>query len=383
MSQRALIRSSAAFPLTALVWFAAACGAGPPLPNIVIVLTDTLRADHLGVYGYPRETAPFLAELAGRSVVFERAFSTSSWTAPSTSSLFTSLYPNQHGVIEGFMMRRKNNERLQEDGKETISLNRIPPGIATLPERLKSMGYATFGMASNPNIGAEIGFSRGFDEFRADSKASAGHFVDQVKAWKERIQGSAPYFLYLHFNDVHGPYQARAPHYEKQKDWLEDRRARYLSEIRYLDEHIREIHEALNLSEGTVLVVLSDHGEEFRDHGGLAHHTSLYIELNRVVMMVHSPSLGFEPKRVETNVSLIDVMPTLIDLASGEPVARAEGISLGPILTNGEESDALTRRLGERTLFAHRVAREDPRPYWGAIWRHWKLIGRASCRERV
>ena len=371
----------ALFGLTALLVSAAACRSPvPKRPNVVIVLTDTLRADYLGLYGYPKETAPFLAELAEQSVVFERAFSTSSWTAPSTSSLFTSLYPNQHGVIEGFMTRRKRNQRLRKQGKQTISLNQIPSSVVTLPERLKSMGYATFGMASNPNIGDDIGFSRGFDEFRRDLRASANDFVEQVKEWEERIQESDPFFLYLHFNDVHGPYEARGPYYEKKRGWLEDRRARYLSEISYLDEHIREIYETLNLAEETLLVVLSDHGEEFDDHGGLAHFASLYMELNRVVMMYHSPFLGFEPRRIKaTNVSLIDVLPTLIDLVAKEQVSPAEGMSLVPVLKNEDESEAVTRKLRRRTLFAHRLTRYDPKPYWGAIWRHWKLIERPDA----
>jgi arylsulfatase A-like enzyme len=370
---------AACFALAALIGSTVACQSQERPPNVVVILTDTLRANYLGVYGYPKETAPFLADLAERAVVFDRAFSTSSWTAPSTSSLFTSLYPSQHGVVEGFMMRRKRNNRLAKQGEETIALNRLPAGVVTLPERFRALGYATFGMASNPIIWDEMGFSRGFDEFRRDLKATADDFVEQVKAWKGRLQQSSPFFLYLHLNDVHGPYEAHEPYYEEQQDWLEDRRARYLSEIGYVDEHIREVYETLNLAEDTILVLLSDHGEEFRDHGGLTHFTSLYVELNRVMMMFHSPPMGLDPKRVDSNVSLIDVLPTLVDLVSGEPVVSAEGVSLAPILRNDEASEALTDQLRRRTLFAHRLPRYNPNPYWGAIWRHWKVIERPDA----
>ena len=173
---------AACFALAALIGSTVACQSQERPPNVVVILTDTLRANYLGVYGYPKETAPFLADLAERAVVFDRAFSTSSWTAPSTSSLFTSLYPNQHGVVEGFMMRRKRNNRLAKQGEETIALNRLPAGVVTLPERFRALGYATFGMASNPIIWDEMGFSRGFDEFRRDLKATADDFVEQVKA---------------------------------------------------------------------------------------------------------------------------------------------------------------------------------------------------------
>ena len=147
------------------------CAPGEPLqrPNVVVILLDTLRPDYLGFYGYEKEMAPFLAQLANESVVFERAFSTSSWTAPSTSSLFTSLYPPQHGVVEGFLMHQLLTKAREEKAMETIALNRLPSGRPTLPELFKSMGYGTFGLATNVNIGQEMGFNRGFDP---DSKES-------------------------------------------------------------------------------------------------------------------------------------------------------------------------------------------------------------------
>jgi len=368
------------FALSALVGSAAACGSPvPDRPNVVVILIDTLRPDYLGFYGYPEEKAPFLAGLAQRSVVFERAFSTSSWTAPSTSSLFTSLYPNQHGVIEGFNMRRKRNAKLERQGQETMVLNRMPASVTTLPERFQAMGYTTFGLASNPNIGDEIGFSRGFDAFERDLEWTAGDFYQRLKNWEGRLRRSEPFFLYLHLNDVHGPYEARAPYYQKQPGWLPDRRARYLSEIGYTDEHIRMIYQELDLEDDTILVVLSDHGEEFQDHGGLAHDPTLYVELNRVVMVFHAPFLGVKPQRIDVNVSLIDVLPTLVDLVAGERLTTAEGLSLVPVLKKAGGSEALTGELRKRTLLAHRLGLYEVRPFWAAIWRHWKLIERPDA----
>ena len=348
----------------------------PQRPNVVLILIDTLRADHLGFYGYPKEYAPFLASLADESVVFDRAFSTSSWTAPSTSSLFTSLYPNQHGVTKGFNMTRKRNARLSREGHQLIELNSLPAGVTTLPERFKAMGYTTFGLASNPNIGDEMGFSRGFDHFHRDLDWTASDFLDQLTKWEGLIDESHPFFAYLHFNDVHGPYEEREPYYEPQQDWMEDRRARYLSSIGYADEYIRRIYEMLGLEANTILVVVSDHGEEFHDHGGLAHDPSLYIELNRVVMLLHAPFLRLDPRRVEPNVSLIDVLPTLMDLVAGEPIPSAQGRSLVPALKYGSESEAFLKQLTGRMLFAHRLGLESPRPFWAAMQRQWKLIER-------
>jgi arylsulfatase A-like enzyme len=367
-----------------LTSFTVTCRTAPERsrPNVVVVLIDTLRPDYLGFYGYEEENAPFLAELARNGVVFERAFSTSSWTAPSTASLFTSLYPPQHGIVEGFLMHRNRNKRREEAGIETIALNRLPAEVATLPEAFQSMGYTTFGLAANINIGDEIGFSRGFDRFERRADASAPFFLERVTAWRDAIRQSEPFFLYLHLNDVHLPYRKRKPYYEKQEGKLNNRRARYLSEIAYADEHLRKIYETLDLGSDAILVVLSDHGEEFRDHGGLAHQDKLYIELNRVLMMVHAPALELEPRRVTLNVSLVDVLPTLIELAGGiekGSLGDRMGVSLVPALSMSERTGELIEALRERTLFAHRVSREESEhPLWAATLRHWKLIETAD-----
>ena len=360
-------------------------GEPPQRPNVVVIFLDTLRPDYLGFYGYEKEMAPFLAGLANESVVFERAFSTSSWTAPSTSSLFTSLYPPQHGVVEGFMMHHVRTAKREQAEKETIPLNRLPSDRALLPEKFQSMGYRTFGIATNVNIGDEIGFSRGFDRFEQIRKSSAGVVLERVEAWKEEILASKAFFLYLHLNDVHLPYHAREPYYEKQEGELEDRRARYLSELSYVDAHIRRIYETLGLDEETVFVVLSDHGEEFRDHGGLEHRARLYAELNRVLMMFHAPSMGLEPRRITaTNVSLVDVLPTLIDLVGGKPVGDEEGISLVPLLKNDDGSEELAEALRRRILFAHRVGGGEPQPeLWAAMHRYWKLIEQPDGKREL
>ena len=363
-----------------LGWLATSCRltGERPRPNVVVVLIDTLRPDYLGFYGYEKEYAPFLAELAQKGVVFERAFSTSSWTAPSTASLFTSLYPPQHGITEGFLMHRNRNKRRADEGAETIALNRLPSEVRTLPEVFQSMGYKTFGLTANINIGDEIGFSRGFDRFQREHDASADFFLEQLTQWRGEISQSKPFFLYLHMNDVHLPYHKREPYYEEQKGRLNNRRARYLSEVAYADEYLRKIYDTLELGKDSIVVVLSDHGEEFRDHGGLAHQDKLYIELNRVLMMIHAPALGLEPRRVALNVSLIDVLPTLVDLAGGgqeEGAADRMGLSLAPAITMSERTADLIETLRQRALFAHRVSHEESDdPLRAVTLRHWKLI---------
>ena len=216
-------------------------------------------------------------------------------------------------------------------------------------------------------------------------KSSASEVLERVREWKEEITGANPFFLYLHLNDVHRPYHPREPYYEKQKGMVKDRRARYLSELGYLDAHLAEIYEVLGLARDSVLVVLSDHGEEFRDHGGLEHRGGLYIELNRILMMFYAPSMGLEPRRISaTNVSLIDILPTLLDLVGGKPVGDEEGVSLVPLLKNGDGSRELAKALRRRILFAHRLGSDDPqRELWAAIHRYWKLIEQPDGRGKL
>ncbi len=350
--------------------------AGPP-PNVAVFLIDTLRPDHLGIHGYKKETAPFLSEIAEESAVFDRAFSTSSWTAPATASLFTSAYPHKHGVTEGFRVNRKRAARLKKRGMETIELHRIADDLPTLPELFKNSGYTTFGMSANINIAEEMGFDRGFDRFEFADMATADVFLERMREWKPEIEASGPYFLYLQFIDPHMPYHLREPYYEEgERTRLEELRARYLSEIGYLDANIQEIYELLNLRENTVFVVVTDHGEEFMDHGHLRHGPRLYDELHRVLMMIRAPSLGIKGQRIALNVSLIDVLPTLVDLIGGKPIPKTAGVSLVPLIKRNRQAESLMTKLKNRTLFAHRMGYEGLRgtQAWAAVYQHWKMI---------
>ena len=364
-------------------------------PNVVVILIDTLRPDYLGFYGYKKETAKFLAEVSKQSLVFTRAFAASSWTAPSTASLFTSRYPHQHGVIEGFFAHRRHVEQLRDKGKAQIALNSIPKQMPTLPEIFKSIGYGAFGVAANINIGSEMGFDRGFDRFERISQAPASEIYVWVKKYEGEIKNARPYFLYLHPNDVHMPYHKREPYYEKQNDAREDFRARYISEIGYVDEYIERIYEVLRPVDNTILLVISDHGEEFWEHGGTGHNAKMYRELTQVLMLLHAPFLRFRPRYITLNVSLIDVLPTLVEIVDGESVQKAEGISLVPLLKSNTSAKTLEEKLLNRVLFAHRIedANTSPEHYWSednpelqhwaAIYRHWNLIEHWESRKEL
>lgn len=340
-----------------------------PKPNVVVVLIDTLRPDYLDAYGYSRSTAPFLAEMAKRSVVFERAFSTSSWTVPSVASLFTSAYPHQHGVVQGFMAYEKDLAARERTGGKKLTLNRLSADASILSERFQALGYSTYGIAANVNLGPELGFQRGFDKFYFERGLSVRHVHRILEGWKAEMNRAKPFLAYLHLNDVHSPFERRESHYQAppEDDPREITRAKYLSEIGFVDEYLAKICALLGEDENTIFVFLSDHGEEFWDHGGTFHGATLYRELTRVLMMFSSPSRGIVPGRVDANVSLIDVLPTLVDLAGGEPDSEWKGYSLRPILEGAAGASALESKLRDRTLYAHLAPRGAARHRWAAF----------------
>lgn len=349
----------------------------PAQPNVVVILVDTLRADFLGLYGDEQpDPSPFLTELGESSTVFTRAFSTSSWTAPSTASLFTSLYPHHHGVVQGFLAHQLHVEALETEGRTAIQLNRLPETVTTLPERFRALGYTTHGMASNLNIGDAIGFTRGFDQFRYDEDAAIEDFYEELKRWKPVMAKHEPYFLYLHVNDVHVPYEPRDPYFDKHRPGNSFVKTLYLSEIAYVDSYLKRIYKLLGMDRDTVVVFVSDHGEEFMDHGGLEHPPQLYRELNQVMMMVHAPYLGVPAQRVDENVSLIDVYPTLMALLGEEMPHEPQGRSLAALVRPGDPARGpALQELKGRTLFAHRLAEDVPgHAHWAAIRQRWKYI---------
>lgn len=345
--------------------------AAPERPNLVLILVDTLRQDHLGMKGYGRETTPFLASLASRSVLFPRAFSSSSWTAPSTASVFTGLYPTRHGVQEGFWAHKKEREEVDEEGEATIEINAIPESLTTLPERLRAAGYGTFGVASNLNIGKRIGFSRGFDHFEKDKHADAEQLAAWVRGWRDAMEGSQPYLLYMHVNDAHMPYEAREPWYEPQEDPKADAIARYDSEVRYIDHVLGELWDEMGWERTAIVTVVSDHGEEFGDRGGFGHTFSLHSELNDVLTLVHDPFGGGEPRRVDVPTSLVDICPTLLEFAGVAADDDLDGRSLAPLVRGGAEALA---RFAPRLLFAHRTRQAFPYALWAVVDGRWKLI---------
>jgi len=373
-------------PMTRLLLFAAALmavacsqSATPQAAfagrNVVMIVMDTTRFDHLGLYGYPKDTTPFLDSLADDAVVFDKAYSGSSWTAPATASMFTSVYPDQHGVVSGYFFYQRANEKDPE-----LHLNQLPDRIETLPEMMKAAGYRTFCLADNQNICERVGFSRGFDRFSSYSYRGGAELTDEVLGWKdELLDADSPYFLYMQYMDPHKPYHAQEPYYDVEgtvaKGFLKPA-ARYDSELRYTDELLRRLFDELEIGPNTLVIVTSDHGEEFGDHGQTGHDQGLHEELVHVPFFVvgrdAAGKLDFEPGRVSRHVSTLDVMPTLRELLDQPAAEFAEGLSVADALW-GERTEPVG---GERPVFSHRASEMmgKKREFYSVNMGPWQLI---------
>lgn len=292
--------------------------------NVVFIVVDTLRADHLPLYGYPKDTAPFVTSLRSHSVIFDRAISACSSTGPAMASVFTSLYPSQHGLITGILA----TQRLVKSNPEnpTIKISRIPVPLKTLGQYFKEAGYRTFGVADNLNISEQQGFTKGFDKFATYRYEGAPTVNRTLREWSSEIKAAGRYFLYVHYMDPHAPYHRRKPWFVKGASRAESTLNAYDSEIRYADEHISELFEMFNLDRNTLVVFLSDHGEEFGDHGGSGHGKTLYREVIHVPLFFYHPS--FTETRVTEVVHTIDVLPTLASVLGLATDAHWVGKSL-------------------------------------------------------
>lgn len=313
------------------------CAPEQPAPNLLLITVDTLRADALGCY--PQEDSalpsatPRLDTFAKGAVVFEDAQSTSSWTLPSLASLMTGTYSSTHQCWE--------------------TKDALDASFVTLAERLSAGGYATSAVASHTFLATKHGLHQGFEDYDTDLVKGVGQSHKAITspevterslawldAWEEGADGR-PFLLWSHYFDPHEVYHAHA---EYTDDFGEATEAqRYRGEVAFTDRAIGGLLDGLaqrGLAENTVVVLISDHGEEFGDHGGTRHGHTLYSELTHVPLLIRAPNLeGVDTSlarggRVSGLVSTIDLLPTFLELArqpalSSDPV---DGVSLVPYL---------------------------------------------------
>jgi len=317
--------------LTAILMLLAATSCKkPPRPNVVVIVIDTLRADRLSFYGYPKETTPFLDSFARKSTVFANAYAGSSWTAPATASIFTGFYPFQHGVIMGLAAQLKI---IRKD--PTIRINRIPESVQTMPEVFKSNGYRTFGISDNDNICQGQGFAQGFDKLLNFSHKGAQTINRKLLELEKEIKSSPRYFLYVHYNDPHRPYKLSLPEAERSGDRIADFKLIYDKELALIDHCIRQLYRRFGWERNTLIVVTADHGEEMMEKGFYGHGTSLYNTVIHVPLLFYYPgSQSVAAGKVPGAVSTLDILPTLNSLLGFADNERLSGKDLSPLLKN-------------------------------------------------
>jgi len=315
-------------------------------PPVILVLVDTLRPDHLSVYGYDKPTSPAVDRLAKDGVTFTRAFAQAPWTRPSCGALFTARLPPEVGL-------RGIHDSLSASAR-------------TIPQFLKSEAYATAGIVSSVHVSAAYGFERGFDDldigpsyvmWTGVSKAlrrlrllqdrdreglypryDARELTDRAIRWLNRRDPERPFFLYLHYADPHQPYR---PAEDRWREFAGAARsleqppaapppqgtplppdqhaallARYDAEIAYFDRQFERVIatlKALGLYDSSMIILTADHGEEFFEHGGWGHAHTLYNELLRIPLILKLPSSRSEPRGVTDRrlASSMDVLPTV------------------------------------------------------------------------
>jgi arylsulfatase A-like enzyme len=397
------VRSHGTLP--AAIHAARAAAADPP-QGVIVIWSDTTRADHLSAYGYRRDTAPVLRRLAAAGTLFQHCIAQATWTKVATPSLLTSLYPTTHRVAD--------------------FSDRLPASATTLAEVFRAGGYATLSYSSILFTGQFTNLHKGFEELHEDtslpdqdSSKTARVYLDRLLPWLD-VHRDTPFFVFLHVSDAHDPYEPYAPYdalwsdrprkaeHERQtkavlkfiadpllKQFAMPARTDlrqagidaaaysafnqgwYDGSIRGMDVEIGRLVERLRelgLERKTLLVYTGDHGEEFFEHGRSFHGQSVYGELTSVPLIFYRPGHVPAGRVIGEPVETIDIMPTLL-AATGLPVPpAAQGQSLLPLLagTPGWRArPAISEKAVTHELFA-------PPPHdtesFAVVAGAWKLV---------
>ncbi len=319
--------------ISALAWIAA-CG-GPKKPgagteNVLLITLDTTRADRLSCYGYAKNKTPGLDALAERGVLFENAQSPAPLTLPSHCTIMTGLYPPAHGV--------RNN------GSYALA-----PRFITMARIFHEQGLRTAAFVASFTVDSRFGLNQGFD-FYDDQLAPPDRFklyeserpaeavYSVFRTWLEANAGNR-FFAWVHFYDPHFPYTPPEPFLSQTAD-------PYDGEIAYMDHYVGEISrllQTLGLTEKTLIVVAGDHGEGFGEHKELGHQFFCYEETQHVPLVFVPPGQEFRGMRLKERVSLVDVLPTVLDLCGLPPQKQVQGRSLVPAMRH--------KSLPERDLY--------------------------------
>lgn len=334
--------------------------------NVLLIGVDTLRADHMHAFGYERDATPNIDALAARGISFTNAISASSWTVPSFMSIMTGVYPSVHKVTNKFV-------EFNAKSQVTSNLQKLSPSLETLAQQFKKAGFATGGFTGDAGIGAQFGHKAGYDVYTDEKtfgefKNSNTHAID----WLNALPKGQKFYMFLQGYDLHGQFnlpkddQIFLTEEEKKSDaglpknesvlreaqlagplkytesdvkyWND----LYDSKMHYADADIGVMLNELDkrgLLKNTIVVLVADHGEEFFEHGGIDHGQSLYGELIHVPIVVAMPG-NTKASQVSAQVSMLDVAPTILELAGVKPseqfAKQQQGMSLVPYMTGAK-----------------------------------------------
>lgn len=331
-------------------------------PNIILISIDTLRADHLGCYGYPRDTTPNIDAFSSSAALFKNVIAQAPYTISSHMSMLTSLYPSFHKV-------------------NMIELSRLHPDKVTLAEVLYDKGYRTWAITGGGQVSSGYGFYDGFESFieYTAPRRDVGRKVKETIRFLEKEKTNT-FFIFFHSYKPHAPYNPIPPFdtlfdegYEgkitgslsdiedinsgkiqaDQAD-LEHVEALYDGEIREMDDQLAVLFDYLKqerLLENTLIVFTSDHGEEFSEHGAIGVHShTLYDELLRVPLIFRLPESQAENVVIEDQVQSIDIFPTVLEIAGiSYPNSSSQGTSLTPLLRGQRIAREPNIAFSERT----------------------------------
>jgi arylsulfatase A-like enzyme len=289
--------------------------------NVVLVVIDTLRPDHLGLYGYERETSPNLDAWSKDAVVFENAFAQGPNTPRSMPSIFTGRYPSRIDWVKRF-----------------ANYGKLKPSNDTIFEIFKAAGWRTeavsahwyFERAQGIKQGVDNWDNRGFTTIKKSNTQTMAHkltprAIERVNAL---AGGEQPFFLFVHYFEPHGRYMNQ----KSAKIFGKKLMDKYDSEISFTDKHLQPLFDTLKekgLYENTVVVITADHGEAFKEHGFYFHGRTVYTEELKVPLLIRAP--GLKPRKVPDFVGLVDLLPTLANM-NGLAAPKAQGTDLAPAL---------------------------------------------------
>lgn len=349
-------------------------------PNILFLMLDTLRADHLSGYGYERQTSPVLDEFAKQNLKAAFALSAAPWTPASVASMLTGMYPSSHGMMP------PNDRILAKKGFARLSDN-----LETLPEVLQRLGYTTAGVSPNPWITQQFGYTQGFEQFFFIDREPANKIAESgreiIEAWNKK-GNTKPFFLYLHFIDPHDPYAPPAGYDTKFSGGLlqspftytadmQQKINLYDGEISFLDSELGKFFNWLKdkkLYDDLMIVIVSDHGEQFMEHGDERHGYKLYNEEVHIPLMLKTGRAKDSGRVITETVSTVDIFPTILERLGNKAPSTLPGISLlndeaiqsrRGILSEIRrvyDMKAVTDRPGSRLMMDVPYDQKDPEP---------------------